>query len=374
MLGIDMHEIAVTQNWIYGINYKYDVLCKICLSTHEVKEIQSLIINEEKLQYEYSTEFYRHILATETQIFIVNTVTNKLLIFNTDLQLAQELYLLEKAESMSIIGINNTALYIYAINSGIVLEVNLANGKIEKHQIPAKYIGKINSLEIKIIDDSIWLTGYIGNIILEISTGNGVIYEHQVNGIHGDICLCENFEDNLWLCTQHEIVEWDKQKNMIMQVFQLPFGGDRKDLLMPFYYSCTVNGGLYFFPLKGSKVLEIEKNRGDIVSYYIYPDRKQRKRQKTFSYLGNDNNAIIYGLDSSMNNIILKTSSGNVERINFSIEDTLFEEMRKIFYKHNFCLDERMFGISELLETTCESNFLNSGNDNNVGRKIYKYC
>ena len=370
MSVIDIHEMEIIHNCMYGINYKYSILCKINLITNEVKDVQSLIIDGEKLQYAYPTEFYRHIVATETSIFIINTNTKELLIFNNDLKLVQKLYLMEKAEYMNIIGISKNNICIYAIDSGMIIEVNLENWKIKKYQVPQKYIGKINSMEIKIIDNSFWLTGYMGNIILEIDIESGRVHEHEIGSINGDICLCQKFENNLWLCTQYEIVEWDKKKNIIMQVFQLPLKKGRKDSLMPFYYSCVANDNLWLFPLKEDKLLRIGEN---IEPYYIQKNTKQLKRQKKISYLGkNEITAIIYGLDSNMNNILLNTETGKTKKINFLIDEALFEKVKTNFAKYNFLLDERMFSISELLNSNHKANLPKKCD--NVGHKIYNLC
>ena len=109
---ICMHEISILNKWIYDINYKYNVLCNVCTSTNEIEKIHSLFTDEEEIQYSYATEFYNHILATESLIFIINTRTNKLLVFNKDLQLVEKIILLEKSENMSIIGRYSNVIYI----------------------------------------------------------------------------------------------------------------------------------------------------------------------------------------------------------------------------------------------------------------------
>lgn len=367
---IDIHEISNTHDWMYGINYKYSALCKISLITNEIKKFQSLIIDGEKLQYGYATEFYRHILATDTLVFVINTFTNKLLIFNVDLQLIQKIYLFEKKEYMSIIGTSKNKLFVYAINSGIILGIDLADWKVTEYQVPKKYIGKINTMEIKIIDDSFWLTGYMGNVLLEIFLENGKVKEHQINCINGDICLCEKFEDSLWLCTQYEIVEWNKQKNMTLQVFQLPIE-KRTGSLMPFYYSRVIDDCLWLFPLKENKLLKIDKKRINIESVAVQKNIGQAKCQKSFGFLETASNTIC-GLDNNMNSIILNTDSGKIRKSNFLITATLLQEMKNNFYKYDFCMDEKFFSIPELLEESIKADSVKDSI--NIGYKIYNCC
>lgn len=370
---INMHEISVTKNWVYGINYKYNLLCKICTSTNKIEEIHSLFTDEEEIQYSYATEFYNHILATDSLIYFINDCTNKLLIFNKDLQLVEKLLLLEKPENMNIIGISSNVLYLYAVLSGIVIGIDINTKKITNYQVPEEYIGKINSMEIKIIDKCLWLTGYMGNVIIEIQIESGELLEHRVDIVKGDICLCCKSEDSFWLCTQYEIIEWNHENNIIKRALDLPCKMEQNECGMPFYYSCIMNECLWLFPFKEKLILkmDIKKNRVELVA--VKKEKEKSKRQKAFGYLGMDNcNNIVYGLDSDMNNVIINMNNGEIINIGFLIEDSVYKKVKEQFFWKNNCMNEYMFDIPELFEDTYKNDLrINGGN---VGRKIYEHC
>ncbi|MBQ3544554.1 MAG: hypothetical protein IJA34_06170 [Lachnospiraceae bacterium] len=371
MKKIDMHEISIVHDWGYGINYKYSVLCKINIITNEIQEVQSILNNRDRLQYVYATEFYRHILATESAVFFIDTCTNKLLIFDEDLHLVQELILQEKNENMNLIGMDSTSVFVYGVSSGIVFEVNIKSKQIKKYKIPEKYEGKINSMEIKIIDHSIWVPGYIGNIVIEIDVISGNIYEHEIDICKGDICLCEKDEKNFWLCTQYELIVWDKKSNKIKQIWELPYEIAHNDLKMPFYYSSIENESLWLFPLRVDFILRMKLQEKIIEIYKVQIDKKISKREKIFSYLSScKNRKTIYGMNGNMQNVSINVENGEIQYEKYLIEDGLYEQMKKQFYMYNNCLDERMFTISELLDDTYKMNSKKEQID--IGKKIHR--
>ena len=370
---ISMHEISIVDNWAYGINYKYNFLCKICIPTNKIEKIHSLFSDEEEIQYSYTTEFYNHILATESLIYFVDDRKNKLLIFDKDLHLVEKFLLLEKLQNMNIIGINSNVLYIYAVLSGIVISVDIDTNRISNYQVPEKYIGKINSMEIKIIDNCLWLTGYMGNVVVEIQIESGEIYEHRIDITKGDICLCCKNEDSFWLCTQYEIIEWNKKQNVIKRAMDLPYKIEQNECDMPFYYSRIINECLWLFPFKEKFILKMDVKKNSVELVTVKKEKEKSKRQKTFSYLAMDTcRNVVYGLDSDMNNIIINLSNGKIIYTGFCVEDSLYNKVKEDFFKNNICLNEYMFDIFELLEDTYKHDLWVG--DTNVGEKIYERC
>lgn len=370
---IDIHEISLSNKWIYGINYKYNILCKICTSTNEIKKVHSLFADEEEIQYSYATEFYNHILSTESLIFVINTSTNKLLIFNKELQLVEKIILLEKSENMSIIGLYANVIYIYATLSGIIIGIDIYTKKIKNYQVPEKYIGKINSMEIKIIDNCLWLTGYMGNVVIEVQIESGKIYEHGIDIMKGDICLCCKSEDSFLLCTQYEIIKWNQKDDIIKGVLDLPYQIEQNECVMPFYYSRIINDCLWLFPLKEEFIIKMDIKGNKVELIVVKKDKKKSKRLKSFSYLDMDAcKGVIYGLDSDMSNVIINMGNGEIINKGFWIEDSLLKKIKEQFFEKSFCLNEYMFDIPELFENTYKNDLWVK--DNNVGKKVYEHC
>ena len=160
------------------------------------------------------------------------------------------------------------------------MSLDINTKKITNYQVPEEYIGKINSMEIKIIDNCLWLTGYMGNVIIEIQIESGELLEHRVDILKGDICLCCKSEDSFWLCTQYEIIEWDHENNKIKRVLDLPCKMEHNECGMPFYYSCIMNECLWLFPLKEKFIIkmDIEKNRVELVA--VKKEKEKSKCQK----------------------------------------------------------------------------------------------
>lgn len=370
MTEIDIHEMSIVNDRIYGINYKYSMLCEIDAYTYTVKRFKSLISETEGLLFLNSTEHYRHIITSNKAIYVVNTIAKELFVFDFELKLIQTIVFLKKKEYVSFIGESNNRLFIYAVNSAQILAIDMFCWKVEKYDLPSYCVDRINSMAIRIFGDSLWLTGYIGPCILEVSTIDGSIFEHKIDGVIGDVCLCEAEDDFFWVCTQQEILKWKKEDNISEKIYNIPIEEGVTKSQMPFYSTCLINNCLWLFPIGGDKLLKIENGEFNIKWYKINHTSRNLKRRKIFSYLDcGYNREIIYGLDNQLKNIVLNTEQGDVQYIHFMIQDDLLQEAKRKWTKKKLSMDERLFSLSELIEFQLSADSEKDFTD--VGRQIY---
>lgn len=372
MKTIEIHEIACSCEWMYGINYKYGVLCKINKNTQKVDRLHSFCEIGENLQYEYATEFYRHIVVAEDVVYVMNTCTNKVLVYDDELRFRGCMEVLKKEERLSFLGMDNDVLYVYAVQSGIIIGVNIKSKEIVKYQLPECYIGKINSFGIKLINSRFWLSGYIGDVILEVDVWQEKIFEHKLESVEGDICLCSEENNILYLCTQYGIYEWNPQKNEICETvvfsdeIQL-FGSE-----MPFYFSAVIDRCMWLFPLNENPIMKYDIRDKSVQMIPVPCDYINPIQKKTLSFLALDEeNGIVIGLNKEMRTIALNVKRGTIQCLEVRIDEELLGNAKKHFAEKEIYLEEGIYNLEDLMEFSNNTQVLKSNLNN--GKTIFYY-
>ncbi len=373
MKEITVDELYITKEIIYGLNYECSALIKFNANTYEAMWGVLITVDEKKLRYNSLSEMYRHLIIIENWGYLIGYCTNRVVKINLETKQQKVIILKFLPEVLHIIGHQENMLYIYAVYSARIIAVNVLNEMVHYYKLPDKFIGKINSGEMKLYDKYILITGYLHNSILRFDCLTGKIEEHTLDDITEDICLCASDRRYLIFTSQKEVLFWDINYKCIKNRMLLPEEVLNNGTEMPFYKSFIAEDKLILIPFHTASLLQININTFEVQNVYVLRKETSTVKMRNFGYLDRIGKCV-YGMNNEGEQIILNLETGKIEKISFYIPYEMLGDIKEQIFAlpNDVMVEGKELSILEIMDHLNETDEEIKKPD--VGEKIYKIC
>lgn len=371
MKKINVNEACIANGTIYGLNYEYSILVEFDINTYEAKREYFISVDGNRLKYNYNSEMWRHLIIENNFGYLIECQTNKIIKVDLKEKKQEVIKLNISPEILSFIGFENNVLYIYAVNSALVIAANILDEQIDYFRLPETYIGKINCSELKVYQKSVFASGYIQNKILEVNCSTGETKEHFFDDIQGDICQFSWNEQYLACITQTDILLWDIRFKCKKRIIMLPSSVLSLDGEMPFYRSTIIENMLILFPYHTKSLIMINLYSFQVQCVHL-EGTSTGKKKRTLGYL-DVNVHCIYALDNFGKELCINLENKEIKRISFCAHEQFLEKIKRdIFLRYEVIAEGKEFNVLEMLNYIYDEH--KDISESNVGERIYKIC
>lgn len=376
MKAIMADSISWADTGVWGINNQLKILFRYNDLTGEINYLCHLP--------KYIYAMTRQISVYRNKVFLYPYWNKELFVFNMD---NGEWHTIEIDNSKNqypyvyYIGMVNHIVYMFISSNGIIVELDADTFVYKKYYIPAKYVSKISSNDIKFINKYFVFPIFDKNSFLLFDINSKSIEEFTIRGFENGIVTVAYDESYYWITGKSKsLAIWDKNSNRIVQKWDLPYElklfVEEQDKWIryidieargafPFLKSTIVENKLWLFPYQTNMILQIDIRTGKHQEIFFYDIARGKKPCEYLGFDERKKQLVIRDYNNSMYSI--NPITAEKKKILIMLND---EQVDKVLNK-SIVIENNEIGIIELIRKRKEEQIAER-RVNTLGDKIYK--